>query len=280
MCCTILLRAGRGAVGAFVLGLVWFVLGGLCAPSLFGQAPTTEKTDSETELPTAEIVFADFVKAAGGREAMETLDNVTLKGEFSMQGVKGPITLSRARPNKLRVTIDLGTLGKVDQGTDGEVAWSVAPMQGARLLEGKEKDAMIRSAYFDDDLHPEKVFKSMKCLGTKEVAGTKCFEVECTYPDDTVEKRYFDADTHLLIQSQAKRPSPLGEVSVTTQFSDYRNAGKIKLPFRQEISSVGQSQVLQYSEAMTNQDLAEGVFASPVKESKEEEPGGQAEKSS
>ncbi len=280
MCCPNLPRSGRGAIAVLGLALAWFVGGGPCAPPLFGQAGTAEKAAPEKELPTAESIFADFVEAAGGREAMEALNNVTLKGEFSVQGAKGPMTLSRARPNKLRVVIDLGTLGKVDQGTDGEVAWSVAPMQGARLLEGKEKDVLIRSAYFDDDLHPEKVFKAMKCVGTTDVGGTKCYEVECTHPDGTVERRYFDATTHLLVQSQAKRPSPLGEVSVTTRFSDYRNAGKIKLPFRQEISSLGQSQVLQYSEATTNQELAEGVFVSPVKESKEEEQGGQAEKSS
>src|SRR5262249_36051553 len=90
-------------------------------------------------LPKAEEVLDKYVEATGGKAAYEKIKNQVLHGTVELGGaVKGPMVSYHAPPNKMYVEIELQGLGKIEQGTDGKVAWERSALAGARILNGAE----------------------------------------------------------------------------------------------------------------------------------------------
>src|SRR5262245_60701708 len=82
-----------------------------------------------------EEIVDNFVKATGGKAAYEKIHNVVAKGTVELAGVglRGPITIYQAEPNKMYTEINFGAqFGKIEQGTDGQVFWENNTVQGAR----------------------------------------------------------------------------------------------------------------------------------------------------
>jgi hypothetical protein len=155
------------------------------------------------------------------------------------------------------------------------VAWDANPMQGITMLEGERKSDLIRRADFDEELHPEKVFKSLTCTGIEDVDDRECYRVECKLENEKKEIRYFDKDSHLLVRTDAKRITPVGEIDITKYFADYRDAGEIKIPYKNTIEVMGQVQEIVLENVEINADLPKDTFMAPEadKEPSEENTG-------
>jgi hypothetical protein len=170
------------------------------------------------------------------------------------------------------VRIEIPTVGKIDQGTDGEVAWDSNPMQGTQMLEGERKDDLIRRANFDDDLYPERNFESMECTGMQKIDGRECYEVKCKSKDGQEETRFYDKDSHLLVQTLSSRVTPVGPIDVTSSYEDYRQVGNIQMPHKNVIEAMGQEQVIEFKKVEINVELAQDTFSPPKDEAEAEAP--------
>ncbi|MDQ3995697.1 MAG: hypothetical protein M3303_01625, partial [Gemmatimonadota bacterium] len=102
------------------------------------QPQTT--TTTSASLPTGRAIIDRYVEAIGGRDAVLRHQSIRSVGTFEMPaaGVKGDLTVVQMAPNKMAMTIDLPGVGQMVSGYDGTVGWSINPMQGPRVLEGKE----------------------------------------------------------------------------------------------------------------------------------------------
>jgi hypothetical protein len=130
-------------------------------------------------------------------------------------------------------------------------------------LEGKEKDEMIKRADFEEVTNPEKYYKSIECTAKEEHDGSECYVVEFTSMDDDVEKRFFDATSYLMVKVEAKNDTPLGKMNVVSELTDYRDIDGIMTPFRNEVSVMGQKQVIQFEEVQYDVDLEPTAFDPP-----------------
>src|SRR4051794_4598106 len=92
-------------------------------------------------LPKGETILDKYIELTGGRAAYEKNHSEVSVGtmEFVGKGIKGNISSYRAEPDKSYTEIDIQGIGKVKEGSDGKVAWSLSAMQGPRLKDGEEK---------------------------------------------------------------------------------------------------------------------------------------------
>ena len=83
---------------------------------------------AEEQLPKAEEILDKFVEATGGKAAYEKVHNEKSTGtfEFVGKGVKGAMTSYRAEPNKMYMRVDLENVGAIEDGNDGETAWTLS----------------------------------------------------------------------------------------------------------------------------------------------------------
>jgi hypothetical protein len=214
-------------------------------------------------LPSAADVIAKHVAAIGGRDAILKVTSLKQTGsmEITAAGMTADLELVMVAPNKQSMKMNLAGLGEILTGTDGTVAWSVNPMQGARLLEGKELEQLKEQADFAATmLFSADRFSSMTNEGVVDFAGEKAYKVKMVRKDSGTETwNYFSLASGLQIGSEATVVSEMGTISTSSIVSEYKQFGPLKMATRTELTTGPQKMVLTVSNAEVNTVGAEAV---------------------
>lgn len=216
-------------------------------------------------LPTAQQVVARYVTAIGGEQAISTQQFRRVQIEMSMPAAGMTMTaeMMQARPNKAVMNIELPGMGSMRQGYDGQVAWSVNPMQGPKILEGKELADMLRQYDFDANMRFSHLFRTMETVGRAELNGESCVNVRMVAESGDEVLNCFADDDGLLVGAVVKSSTEAGQMESTITFHDYREFGGLKMPTRTSMSVMGQ-QMEMTVKSMSTDPIDASVFALPA----------------
>lgn len=208
------------------------------------SAPTATTTSSS--LPAARTIIDRYVQAIGGRDAVLRHTSIRSVGSFEMPaaGVKGNLTVVQVAPNKMGMTIDLPGMGQMVTAYDGTVGWSINPMQGPRVLEGKELAQIREDAGPAAMLRPADRVRSVETVERTTMNGQSCYKVKVTTLSGRETFDCYSTETGLLVGMTGTQDSPMGQVQVTTLFDDWKEFGGLKAATKVRLQMLGQEQVL------------------------------------
>jgi hypothetical protein len=254
--------------GLIVAGLAVVISSG---PALRGQAPHTPappkpapaaqappKTAPATPaakppsnaatstLPSARSIIDKHLAAIGGRAAVLSHTSSHANGSMTMSGsgITGVVEIYAAKPNKSLVKINLGGIGEIVEGFDGVNAWSISPITGPSLTQGKELEDKKFDADFYSDLHEQGRYASMKTIEKTTFDGRPCYKVSLVRTNGTEDFDFYDVATGLKAGAMVTRESQMGPMSVTQITSDYKNFAGLLLPTTLKQTAMGVEQVL------------------------------------
>jgi zinc protease len=185
------------------------------------------------KLPEAKVIIDRFVKEIGGKEAFDKLQSQHGIGKFEIaaQGIGGDLEIFSMRPNKLLMEINTPGLGKLQQGFDGNVSWSLSAATGPMVVApGKELVQAKEQALFDAVLHKPEDMKSAETIGDGQFAGKEIYKLKIVRSSGTEVTEFYDKGSGLLIGSALLQQTPLGEMMVTNVVSDYKKFNNILFP--------------------------------------------------
>lgn len=230
----------------------------------FAGAPLAAQTPSGS-LPPAKELIAKFVAATNAPAVMAKHSSVRTKGRFEMgaAGIAGDLEISQARPNKTLLRIDLAGIGPMVQGFDGTTGWALNPMQGPRILTGKELDAVREESEFGTSSRLGPNVASAETVERTEMNGEACYKVKIVWKSGRETFDCYSIASGLLIASVSKQESPTGTVEVTNLINDYKDFGGQKIATRVRQQAMGQEQVLTVN--AVDYDVADSsTFALPA----------------
>jgi hypothetical protein len=197
-------------------------------------------------LPPAKDLIAKFVAATNGPAVMAKHQSVRSKGRFELPaaGMSGDLEISQARPNKTMMRITVSAIGQIEQGFDGTTAWSINPMQGPRVLTGRELDAVREESGFGTSSRQGPSVASAETVEKTEMNGEPCYKVKMVWKSGRETFDCYSVASGLLIASQGKQESPMGTIDVTNLISDYKDFGGQKVATRLTQQVMGNEQVL------------------------------------
>ncbi len=221
---------------------------------------------ADAALPKGEIILDQFIEATGGRAAYEKTHSEITTGsfDFSGKGIRGTTTSYKAAPDKIYVAIELAGIGKIEDGSNGEIAWNRSAIQGPRIKEGDEKAAALREATFNEPLQWRKLYKSAETVAIENVDDKACYKVILTPLEGKAETQFYDRQSHLLVKFAMIMTSPNGEISVESRLSDYRKDGDILTPHRIELNTMGQQFVITIDTVKWNEEIPKSRFDVPA----------------
>jgi hypothetical protein len=207
---------------------------------------TQPQTTTTSSLPSGRAIIDRYVQAIGGRDAVMRNSSIRYVGTFEMPaaGMKGNLTLVQAVPNKMAMTIELPGMGQMVTGFDGAVGWSINPMQGPRVLEGKELEQLREDAGPAAMLRPADRIRSTETVELTTMNGHSCYKVKITYHSGRESFDCYNPETGLLVGMTQTQESPMGSVQVTTLFDDWKEFGGLKTATKLRQQMLGQEQVL------------------------------------
>ena len=200
-------------------------------PATKPAATKAATTSSSTTLPSARQVIDSYVKAIGGRDAVlgrKSL-HVVATVDVPAQGMKADVESSQM-PNKLVSKTTLQGIGEILQGYDGTTAWAIDPMQGPRLLSGKELDQMKMRADPNNELHEAANYKSMDVVADTTFEGRPAWKLHLVRNSGDETREYFDKESGLLLGSQQFVETPMGTIESTMIAQDYKPMAGVLMP--------------------------------------------------
>ena len=198
----------------------------LTAIAVFAAASVSASAQ-QTITPDAKAVIDRHIAALGGATAMASLTSMRANGTLAMpaQGITGTVEIVAARPNKTLLKAEIGGIGTLESGFDGERGWTIDPITGPMLLTGKQLEQTKFDAVFEGPFSDLTRFTSLTLGEVEMFDGRKAQRVNAIAVTGDASAEYFDVETGLHAGSVAKRETAMGPIDVTSYVREYRKAG-------------------------------------------------------
>ena len=215
-------------------------------PKTATQVPKPGAPAAAVKLPSGRSILDKHVAAIGGRQAVLGHRSTHAIGTLSMPstGLSGALEIFGAQPNKTLLKISLGGVGEVQEGFDGTHGWSLSPMTGPMLLEGKQLDEKRFDSEFYSELRSEDRYASVTTLEQADFEGRPCYKVRLVRKTGGEDIEFYDVATGLKAGSITTRETQMGTVTGTTVESDYRKFGNLLQPTKVRSHVGGLDQVI------------------------------------
>jgi zinc protease len=213
-----------------------------------------------------EAILDKYVEATGGRAAYEKVQAEMSTGtlEIPTMGLTGTLTIYRAAPDKSYTLIDFSGVGKAEEGSNGQVAWSLSAMEGARIKEGEERALALRSDAFHGELRWRDFYKKAELAGSEDVGGKPCYKLVLTPNDGSPETRYYDKSSNLLVKVVLPISTPQMSGNAEVSLSDYKAEDGILSPHTISQKVPNAEFVVKISSVKYNPEIPAGRFDLPA----------------
>jgi hypothetical protein len=180
-------------------------------------------------LPPAREIVARHIKAIGGEAALAAVSSMRIRGrlEIPSQKIVGELEVLTARPARQLYRVTVPNIGRIENGYDGTIGWSISPAAGPELLSGRQLMEAADDAWFDGPLHAPGHVRELTTLARTDFDGKPSYKIRVVYGSGSERIEYFDANTGLQIGEESARATSQGVVQSVSILRDYRKFGQL-----------------------------------------------------
>jgi predicted Zn-dependent peptidase len=210
---------------------------------------------------TAEQVIEAYIKAIGGKENLLQVEDMVMKmGMEAGPGMTLDMIIKQKKPNMFFMSMAMGGNVMMKQVFDGEKG--LAEGMGQRQqLQGDELEALKAQAIMFPELEYGKDGYNLELAGIEAIDGMDAYRVRVTTPNGQTKTDYFCIETGLKLRSLSTQDGgPMGQMTVTSEYADYREVKGIMVPFAMKQGVGPQVMNMKASEVLINSGLSSDEF--------------------
>ena len=223
------------------------VLGASLAIALF--ATVASSVTQAQALPDPRAVLARYVQVTNSSKLLSS-PGQRMKGTFEMPaaGLTGQVEGYRDRQGRSLQVVSLPAIGQMKEGTEPDFKWSMDPIQGPKLIEGKEfNEAREREDPRAAVRDPALVVNAV-AVRRDSVGGTPCVLLTLTWKSGRSTNECYSESTGYLLSSESKETTSMGDIALKVTYWDYKTFDGITVPTRTVQSATGTEIVLRLTE--------------------------------
>lgn len=225
--------------------------------------PTAPAADEHK--PSADEIIERHIEATNALALKDAKFRIS-KGEMTIegQGIKGNITVYQAEPSFFLLELEIPSFGMTRQGFNGEVAWSIDPISGPRILEGSELEAARRDADFHAEMNFKQHYPTRETIGKETFDGKECWKVKLVTPSGVVQEGYYALDTGLAHGLKGELETPQGKLASVAHIKKYETVENVKFAFETaiEFPTFGVTQTITLK-SISHEEFSKDKFALP-----------------
>ncbi|MBV6520781.1 MAG: hypothetical protein MNPFHGCM_00899 [Gemmatimonadaceae bacterium] len=217
--------------------------------SLVLAAAIAPSIGSAQGLPAAKDLIARYV-AETGADAWKSHKSSRMKATMDMPaaGMSASMEVLHVYPNRVFTKVDVPGMGMMTSGFDGENAWSVNPMTGPRVLSGPELAAVRAESDPSASYSRQSAdITSSETVEKTTLGGQECYKVKHTWKSGKITFDCFSVTDGLMVATQSRQSTPMGELEMLTTLSAYKDFGGFKRPTTLTQEVMGQQQIITIS---------------------------------
>lgn len=189
------------------------------------SANPIEKPEFKKDLPegvSVETVYADYITAIGGKDAVSKVNTMMMTGNASFQGMSLALIRKLSNDGKASEVVQMGgnTLSK--QVFDGESGYAVIQGQRIDLNEQQTKDTKATAGLF-----PElNVSEGAELVAIESVNGEEAYVIKLT---DNV-REFYSVDSGLKLGTEVTQEQMGQKMTSTISYVDYKEHNGVMVP--------------------------------------------------
>jgi len=241
--------------------------------ALYGP-PNEEKDDIVAPGeggPSADQILDKYIQALGGAQRLAGVKSFIATGTsvgYEGLGGGGQFLICGKAPDQRTVQIvfkDHPERGDSTRAYNGSAGWIKSPrgLLGEYELAGGELDGLRLEAQLAFPGQIKQVLTNLRAGNPDSLNGSDVDVVQGTGPRGVLATLYFDKKSGLLLRMVRYGRSPVGRVPVQSDYSDYRDVGGVKFPFKYTFSWLDGKDAFQLTEVKTNVPIDPAMFGKP-----------------
>lgn len=225
------------------------------------QAPPSA---GATPPPTADQILDKYLAAVGGADALMKITTRVEKGNIVAGENHIPTEIYAKAPN-MRLSVTHNQNGESYTAFDGTAGW-MTQRQGPAPMSAAESSNYMVDSDFDLplDLQQKKLYKTFRPGRPEKIGDKEYYVLQARQQGLPNLKLYFDEQTGLLARLVRYTDVGLGLMPVQIDYSDYRDADGIKIPFRWTLARVSNRFTTQIDSVQQNVPIEDSKFARPA----------------
>ncbi|WP_073148904.1 M16 family metallopeptidase [Mesonia phycicola] len=214
-----------------------------------------EKPEYTKEIPegtTVNTVYDAYIKAIGGKEAVEKVNTVAMTGSASVQGMNLSFNMKQTNDGKSAQLVSMNGMTLSKNIFDGKTGYQERQGQKINFTEEQIADAKASAGLFPE-LNPA---AEAKLIAIEKVNGKDAYVVQSSEKT----KDYYDTETGLKVQSSTSVSQAGQTMTNTTGFEDYKEVKGVKFPHVTKVSFGPQEVEIKMSEIKINEGVTDADF--------------------
>jgi photosynthetic reaction center cytochrome c subunit len=222
-----------------------------------GRGPAPEPKPTETP----DALIAKYVQALGGQAALAAAKTRVLEGAQTTRDLQTqPIKVQEKITGEYRVDVATTPNPTVRVSTPS-AAWATGFGPNARDLEGVQAAQVARPTDFGLALNAKTIYASFDVRRYETIDGKRAVVMDARRGPIVNESLYFDVDSGLLLRRVVLTKTAYGNLAEQVDYSDYKDAGGIKIPFTVRYATWNQVTTEKFVDAKVNAQIDDAVFA-------------------
>ncbi len=214
-------------------------------------------------LPSVDQILDKYVQAVGGMKAIQEVRSRIEQGKVTFGPRQFPVDIFVQGPDKTAVVMHLPN-GENVTASDGQQGWSSAPGRSLRELSSSDLAAARLDADPQFPADAKKVFKELRVEREDKIGDRPTYVILGAIEGQPPMRLFFDEQSSLLVREIRYTESPLGLNPEQIDYSDYRDQGGVKTPFRWTTSHPRGSSTIQIEQMQQNVPIDKSKFVKPA----------------
>ena len=140
--------------------------------------------------------------------------------------------------------IDIPGMGEMRQGFDGTTSWMLNPMQGASVMPKEMVESQKEDADPDNYSRMSPAIVRSETVEQTKLNDQDCFKVKHTWKSGRLSYDCFAVADGMIVWSQTKQITQMGEMEIVTTFGAYKDFGGVKRATTTTLEQAGQQFIM------------------------------------
>jgi photosynthetic reaction center cytochrome c subunit len=228
------------------------------------ESPAEKKPgDAQVARPSANQLLDKYLAAVGGAEAVGKITSRVEKGTLNAFGGQHFSADIYAKAPGSRLSIMHLPGGDSVTAFDGHSGWLSVPGRPAHIMNADENAAARMDADLYFPIHLKTLSKKFTVEPGEKIEGHDTTLVIGSSETEPPLRLYFDSQSGLLLRLIRYSETPLGRLPTQIDYSDYREADGVRVPFRWSFSRPGNRFTIQVDQLEQNVPVDDAKFTAP-----------------
>jgi hypothetical protein len=227
------------------------------------DAAAKENEAQESAGPTGDQLLDKYIQAAGGAAAIDKVTTRVMKGTIDFGGKSLPIDIYSKDP-EMRISFTHMPDGDSVTAFNGHEGWLGTPGRPLREMHGSDLDGASIDADLHLATHLKQMFSGLRTQGSEKIGDRDAYIVVGQRDGKPPIRLYFDQQTGLLLRLVRFGETGLGWLPTQIDYTDYRDANGVKIPYRWTLARPSGRFTIQVSDLKQNVPVDDAKFVKPA----------------